>query len=829
MHETLRTSLWAAVVGLGLLACDPDAPSQPPTMIVLIPVFDDAWQLTQLELTSEEHYARWPEPARSLRSGEPIHVVLTSSSEYGRPMLISAWGLAGETRVARGEVEVVPRGNETVQATLELSKLPCGDWCTPGTFTCAGDALRECVEEPGGCTAWGPAVDCPEETPYCSLGRCDKACVDECASGTSRCLGPGAAQSCGLSDSDPCLDWGAAVPCPEGEVCDRGTCIDPGLCHDDCAVDEVRCEGGAVVACGHHDGDDCLDWGPAIDCPPDQSCNSGTCAPLDQCTDECTSNACEGNEEHRTCGQFDLDTCSDWGPVTSCIPSDACFEPACDPDDGCSSTRRACDTPPPSMCADSGSLQVFDPSGICENGYCTYGSKLVPCPNCPNCDPCAGVVCDQKAPCYQGIGTCHEGHCEYAFADGESCNDGDACTTGDRCETGACGGTPLSCDQPEPPECVGPGLLRTFESPGTCQSGQCHYDAVEQPCPNGCSGGACICADTDETVTSADAARHTSVFVGPDHRVHVSYLSDSAGSIHVAHRALDGSWTVEFAAAQGVDGTSLVVDEAGTQYLAYANGSRRLAVARRAVSGTWQTEVVDSSTGQSCPSLAVDAAGGLHVIYGNTGGWLSYARRPSGGSWSVESYVTSDGEEMTDASVIVDDQGAVHVSYVAYHEPPMGLDDHSVHYGVKTGSDWSFRELGGDPVAGHGTSLVPRPGGGALIAYRDASLGLRIWEVGATGTVKNKAAGPTGSLQNGRFVRLARDPQGLLRLVYAAGPQVWQMRSTDALGDSWAWPAVIGQVGEATGCSLFVDAEGAAHVGFQDANSGSVAYVRRCP
>ncbi len=133
-------------------------------------------------------------------------------------------------------------------------------------------------------------------------------------------------------------------------------------------------------------------------------------------------------------------------------------------------------------------------------------------------------------------------------------------------------------------------------------------------------------------------------------------------------------------------------------------------------------------------------------------------------------------------------------------------------------------------VMGHYTSIVPRPDGGVLIAYRDAAIGVRVARVTAGGQVTLVSATPAGvPPSQGRFVRLARDPAGLLVLVYASGPTVWTMRSTDPDGAGWLARTTLAQVGEATGCGLAVDASGAAHVTFQDASSGASRYVRDCP
>ena len=822
----LATMLWLAT----LAGCETVADNEPPTMIVLVPVFDSALQLTQVELLSGEHHARWPEPARELQSGENIHIVLSDPVEAGRPMPIVAWGLRDEARIARGQVDVTPVQHSTVQATVELAQLPCGDWCTPGARECQGDAVRECVSrEADGCTQWGPATGCPSDAPYCSLGTCSAECVEECSEGSTRCLGTGSVQACGQADSDPCLDWSTVDPCPEGQSCDRGAC-DASTCHDDCSDGERSCQGNAVTVCGHYDADDCLDWGPPTACPDGQSCNAGACAPIGQCADECTVGVCWG-DSYRSCGQFDLDACQDLGPVMSCVSNDPCFEPGCDSHDGCLSTAKLCGNPPEAHCVDGDTLEVFDPAGTCVEGDCTYESRQVDCPSCPNCDPCADVTCNEKKPCFESVGTCSNGYCEYGFADGEDCDDGDACTVEDECASGVCVGETVVCDQPGPSECISDVLLHTYESLGACDTGQCSYEATDQVCPNGCVAGACGCVARSDVIAS-NAAEHASIVANLAHGVHVSFLTAPSGSLAVAHRQADATWTTETVAAHAQLGTSLAMGPNGELHVAYVNASNRIACSSRSSGGTWQTEIVDANTGQTWPSLAVDSTGTLHVAYANSGGWVNYATRQPGGTWNVDSYVTSDGEEMTDVSLAVDAQGGVHISLITYQDPALDFEHHSLQYLYKaSGCDWQVTKVlpSYDAVPGHYTSLVPNPGGGAFIVYRDAAFGLSMAKIMPGGDPTISFPGPSGTPVNGRFVRLARDGSGLLHLLYASGGKAWQMRSTDANGIGWAPPGLVATVGEATGCSLALDADGAVHLGFQDATPKTLHYVRVCP
>ena len=823
-----RSTLFALpLIAATLPACESAREPDLRTTIVLVPDFDDSWELTRIELQSEQHHSLWPKASRLLQSGEEIRIVLQDPSDAGRPLPIVAWGLRDQERVAHGQVEVTAQARDTVKSPLPLSLLPCGDWCSPKTTECEGDAVRTCVRRDG-CTEWSAPEPCPADAPYCSLGQCGVECVDECAKESSQCSGPSAVRHCGQADGDPCLDWLQAEPCPNDQICDRGTCVDAGACHDDCAPGETRCSGNAVATCGHHDADECLDWGPPVACPEGQSCNAGVCDELDACVDDCTQGVC-ASEQFRPCGQFDLDPCQDLGPPTSCVPDDPCLVAGCDPAAGCHSKPMVCNEPPQSQCVDEDHLQVFASIGTCEQGVCVYETTLVPCPNCPACDPCDGIVCDDKQPCFQGQGTCHDGVCHYDFADGEECNDGDDCTVQDRCESGVCSGQAMVCDTPADPTCMNAWTLHEFQVPGTCVGGQCSYVEAEVVCPNGCVAGACGCVPVDVSTGIHEADALPSVASDLTHGVHVSFRNTATGALEVAHRALDGSWTTDPVTSPVRAGPSLAMDASGGLHVTYVTESGQLGYGFRAPTQPWQAEVVDPDGGFANPRIALDAWGDVHVVYAHESGRVSHATRPVGGSWQIDSFVCTDGLEMTDLSMAVDAQGGVHVSLVADH----GIGIHTLDYLYRgKGGAWEDTEVVWDleAVPGSSTSVLPDASGGAIIVYRDATSGLRVARVKPGQDAVTTPVGPMGQGPfHGRFPALGRTPGGAVQLVYASGPTVWRMRATNATASDWEAPEVLSQVGVASGCSLSLDEDGASHVAFADTGTQLLHHARDCP
>jgi Cys-rich repeat protein len=72
---------------------------------------------------------------------------------------------------------------------------------------------------------------------------------------------------------------------------------------------------------------------------------------------------------------------------------------------------------------------------------------------------------------------------------GGSATGGSATGGSDGGTVNPCEGVP--CDTPPPNQCNGSDLV-TYASVGTCSGGQCTYNDMTQPCPNGCSNGFCL-------------------------------------------------------------------------------------------------------------------------------------------------------------------------------------------------------------------------------------------------------------------------------------------------------------------------------------------------
>ncbi len=183
---------------------------------------------------------------------------------------------------------------------------------------------------------------------------------------------------------------------------------------------------------------------PALDCETDADCFA---PPADACRDG------------ETLRRYNpLGTCEVEGSTCSYAFTDITCQGECS-DGGCVEVEDpcatvTCDAPPDPACANPGTLRTHTGPGTCADGECSYPFTETGCPHgCEDgaclSDACAGVVCDTPPPTtcadagtlrtYASPGTCSAGSCEYASTD-QDCPLG--CSQG-RCRQDS-GFTPLS-------------------------------------------------------------------------------------------------------------------------------------------------------------------------------------------------------------------------------------------------------------------------------------------------------------------------------------------------------------------------------------------------
>lgn len=111
--------------------------------------------------------------------------------------------------------------------------------------------------------------------------------------GRVECDGYEATHTCADHDGDGDLEWGPSEPCPGTSTCERAACTDS--CTDDCHLGQIGCFGGGTRArtCGQFDRDTCADWGPDVECGAGRLCNSLGPEMCVECLDE---------NDHQSCG-----------------------------------------------------------------------------------------------------------------------------------------------------------------------------------------------------------------------------------------------------------------------------------------------------------------------------------------------------------------------------------------------------------------------------------------------------------------------------------------------------------------------------------------------
>lgn len=115
--------------------------------------------------------------------------------------------------------------------------------------------------------------------------KCTSTCESE---GAAKCSTATAWQQCEDLDDDGCFDWGKDRNCGLGEVCKAGKCEKKCADEQCTAVGAKKCSTtGEILECFDYNNDGCLEWGNAIPCPLGQVCDKGFCAL--GCTNDCTT------------------------------------------------------------------------------------------------------------------------------------------------------------------------------------------------------------------------------------------------------------------------------------------------------------------------------------------------------------------------------------------------------------------------------------------------------------------------------------------------------------------------------------------------------------
>ncbi len=257
----------------------------------------------------------------------------------------------------------------------------CTDECSSSQARrCDGDGYQTCDDFDGdGCLEWGTTVSC-NSGESCSNGFCAQTCTDECTTaGATQCDGDGVV-TCGNHDSDSCLEWGSPVPCASGQVCSNGHCAQS--CSDECTVAGAKdCDpSGGVITCGNYDSDSCLEWSNPVACTGSQVCSGGSCTL--NCTDGCSTVGARqcvsgSTTDFEVCDDYNNDGCLEWGTAQSCSAGQVCSAGAC-----AQTCTDECSTDGASACVDASSTHTcgnFDSDSCLEWGTTVHCSASQSC------------------------------------------------------------------------------------------------------------------------------------------------------------------------------------------------------------------------------------------------------------------------------------------------------------------------------------------------------------------------------------------------------------------------------------------------------------------
>jgi len=155
-----------------------------------------------------------------------------------------------------------------------------------------------------------------------------------------------------------------------------------------------------------------------------------------------------------------------------------------------------------------------------------------------------------------------------------------------------------------------------------------------------------------------------SIGVDSNNKIHISYYDDASPDSIKYVTNISGSWVVTTISTIGFAAgwkTSLAVDSNNKAHISYYNYTNDALKYASNASGTWQTEIVDDSSGGVWDaSLAIDKINGnqVHLVYGSYYG-ISYAKK-SAGTWQISRIDASCTGSYNSIAI---GSSSIHISY----------------------------------------------------------------------------------------------------------------------------------------------------------------------
>ncbi len=228
-------------------------------------------------------------------------------------------------------------GSGTTQPTVNPQ---CGEECTLNEWACETDSqYRICGLNSENCLVWGPVRECgtgnvcnADSSACVSKGSTEEpvelvSCENACGIMETKCE-DGFLVRC-EEDANGCQVWGKPESCDANEVCQGDACV-PQSCSNQCdKIGTTKCENHLLYTCTQDEEEDgCLKWDDGVTCEVGKRCDESENACVEGCVDECNPEgrvACYGGGT-RTCGQFDEDSCLEWGNFEECNVTLGCDE-----------------------------------------------------------------------------------------------------------------------------------------------------------------------------------------------------------------------------------------------------------------------------------------------------------------------------------------------------------------------------------------------------------------------------------------------------------------------------------------------------------------------
>ncbi len=201
-------------------------------------------------------------------------------------------------------------------------------------------------------------------------------------------------------------------------------------CHNECLESAKKCDGNGVYICGQFDPDSCFEWGLQTTCSNGEICVNNQCV-VSNCQNDCNSAGlmrCEGNNTQE-CGNYDDDDCLEWGQTMSCSNGTSRSNGSC--------VNNSCNN----ECTSEGELRCYSHNvEVClkdNNGCLSYSTQK----ECASDEICSNSTCirktDEEGNCSIGVRICNDDKTVYVcgedgkdFVFHSSCNSNETCNSG---------------------------------------------------------------------------------------------------------------------------------------------------------------------------------------------------------------------------------------------------------------------------------------------------------------------------------------------------------------------------------------------------------------